>query len=82
MDTVHKPPASEIYAYPNPFHYSHQGQIIIEVPDTKGESKADFNVYTPAMELVYSGTLPFIGNTLTWEVGSSKACFGCLHLCC
>ena len=67
----------ELLAYPNPFHYSQQGQIVIEVPDTKGESKADFNVYTSAMELVYSGTLTFINkNELKWNVGSSKLASG------
>ncbi len=42
--------------------------IYIAVSDTKGESKADLNVYTPAMELVDSKTLDFNGDILTWKI--------------
>ena len=58
----------EIYAYPNPFHYGRQKNIFIVVTNARGESKADFNVYTPAMELVYSKPLTFVGNTLIWDI--------------
>ncbi len=58
----------EPLAYPNPFHYGLNQYIYIVVSDTKGESKADFNVYTPAMELVDSKTLDFNGDILTWKI--------------
>jgi hypothetical protein len=65
----------EIFAYPNPFHYGINKSIII-VADHNGETKADLNVYTPAMELVFSKTLTFVGNTLTWEIGNKKLASG------
>ena len=68
--TVYKPASidEEIYAYPNPFHYGLQKNIFIVVTNARGEGKADFNVYTPAMELVYSKPLTFVGNTLIWDI--------------
>jgi hypothetical protein len=58
----------DLYAYPNPFYYNKRYrndcncvEILID-PET--ESNVDFNVYTPAMELVYSASLPFV-NTIS-----------------
>jgi hypothetical protein len=67
--TVFQPSSNKaFYAYPNPFYYKKRYrndcdcvEILI---DPGNESSADLNVYTSAMELVYSENLPFI-NTIT-----------------
>ncbi len=46
------------YAFPNPFRYSRNDFIIFPVK-SNGQTEASLNVYTPAMELVYSVTKPF-----------------------
>lgn len=46
------------YAFPNPFRYSRNDYVIFPV-HSGVSSEASLNVYTPAMELVYSVTKPF-----------------------
>lgn len=64
----------ELFAYPNPFFYNkiynNDCNCIKIVADSKGEREADFNVYTPAMELVYSAKIPFdiTGKVLKWDI--------------
>jgi hypothetical protein len=65
---------NELFAYPNPFYYNkiyNNGCNCIKIiADSKGEPEADFNVYTPAMELVYAAKIPFdiTGKILNWEI--------------
>ena len=69
----------EPFAYPNPFYYNkiynNDCNCIKIVVDSKGEPEADFNVYTPAMELVYSAKIPFdaTGKILNWEINKVPA---------
>ena len=46
------------YAFPNPFRYGKNSYVYFPV-NGGGGSEADLNIYTPAMELVYSVTKPF-----------------------
>ncbi len=46
------------YAFPNPFRYGLNDNIVFPVKRS-GASEASLNVYTTAMELVYSVTKPF-----------------------
>ncbi len=46
------------YAFPNPFRYGRNSTIYFPVKSSGG-SEASLNVYTSAMELVYSVTKPF-----------------------
>ena len=64
-DSTIFPPSfnNDFYAYPNPFYYNKRYrnncdcvEILIDPQD---ELNADFNVYTSAMELVYSANLYF-----------------------
>ena len=73
--TIYKPitASEELLAYPNPFYYNKSNDIDIKISvDSKGEASADFNVYTPAMDLVYSAKIPFdiTGKLLTWKIRS------------
>jgi len=49
----------ELFVYPNPFFYNKSYDWIKILIDSKGESEADLNVYTSAMELVYSSKISF-----------------------
>lgn len=68
------PKSEELFAYPNPFYYNkiyNNGCNCIKiVADSKGEAEADFNVYTPAMELVYTAKISFdiTGKILNWDL--------------
>ena len=68
------PASEELFAYPNPFYYNkiynNDCNCIKIAADSKGEADANFNVYTPAMELVYSATIPFdiTGKILKWDI--------------
>jgi hypothetical protein len=67
------------FAYPNPFYYNkiynNDCNCIKIVVDSEGELEADFNVYTPAMELVYSAKIPFdvTGKVLDWNINKVPA---------
>lgn len=66
--------SDDIYAFPNPFYYgrnySSDCNCIKIFMDSKGEPEADLNIYTSAMELVYSAKLPFdiTGKILSWDI--------------
>lgn len=73
--TIYKPitASQELLAYPDPFHYNNFLDTDIKIlVDSKGEPNADFNVYTPAMQLVYSAKIPFdiTGKILKWKIRS------------
>ncbi|HSP88768.1 MAG TPA: MXAN_6640 family putative metalloprotease [Ignavibacteriaceae bacterium] len=62
-------PKEKLFAYPNPFYYNKSYDLIRILIDSKGESEAYLNVYTPGMELVYSSKIPFdpTGRYIEWS---------------